>query len=223
MRMTENRRNRALMLRGLMLAALPFAALSATPNLAFAQESDTGDFFKTTLGGFLGLNDDEKPQIQYRERAPLVVPPPSAANTLPPPRDGGAAANPNWPKDPDVIRAAKAKAGDQTPVGLTDSSRVLLPSQLNNPRLKPTQSVANGAPVGAESKRDVLLPSELGFKTWFAPQGGDKDKLTFNGEPERTELTEPPPGYQTPAPNAPYGVVEQKTEPFKFPTLFDRQ
>ncbi|MFG1464070.1 hypothetical protein V5F77_14345 [Xanthobacter sp. DSM 24535] len=222
MRMTDYRQRYGMVLRTLVLAALPFTALAAAPNAALAQENDSGDFFKTTLGGFLGLNDDEKPQIQYRERAPLVVPPPNAATTLPPPRAGGAAANPNWPKDPDVIRAQQAKAGDKTPVGLNDPSRVLLPSQLNNAKHKPTQSVASGAPVGAESKRDVLMPNELGFKSWFGVAGSN-DKLTFNGEPERQELTEPPPGYQTPSPNAPYGVVEQKEEPFKFPTLFDRQ
>ena len=68
-----------------------------------------------------------------------------------------------------------------------------------------------------------MSPTELGFKGWFNSVTGNQDKLTFNGEPERESLVQPPPGYQTPAPNAPYGVVEPKKETFKFPTLFDRQ
>ena len=36
--------------------------------------------------------------------------------------------------------------------------------------------------------------------------GKDKDVGSFTGEPPRTALTEPPPGYRTPSPEQPYGV-----------------
>ena len=35
--------------------------------------------------------------------------------------------------------------------------------------------------------------------------GKDEDAAQFTGEPPRTELTAPPPGYQTPSPDQPYG------------------
>ena len=55
-----------------------------------------------------------------------------------------------------------------------------------------------------------LLPSQLGassssvFKSMF---GGQKEETAkFTGEPPRASLTDPPPGYQTPSPDQPYGL-----------------
>jgi hypothetical protein len=37
--------------------------------------------------------------------------------------------------------------------------------------------------------------------------GGKKEESAkFTGEPPRTSLTDPPPGYQTPSPDQPYGL-----------------
>ena len=36
------------------------------------------------------------------------------------------------------------------------------------------------------------------------------DVANFTGEPPRTALTDPPPGYQTPSPEQPYGVGKAK-------------
>ncbi|TCT06006.1 hypothetical protein [Aquabacter spiritensis] len=216
--------------------AVPAAGLIGVLTLALAggvaraEDGDTGDgaFMQNVLSA-IGLVGDAQPNIQYRERAPLVVPPPHVAATLPPPKSSAAATNPNWPKDPDVLRARAAAAEDRSPVGLNDievRGRALMPSQLNNVRHKPTASVTSGAPVGADARaRDELMPSELGFFGWTKGlNGAFSDKpLTFTGEPVRESLVEPPPGYQTPAPNAPYGVVEKKEETFKFPSLFDLQ
>lgn len=205
-------------------------SLALSPLPAAAQESD-GDFFRNVFSA-IGLVPDDKAPIQYRERAPLVVPPPqvSASGALPAPKPGAAVTNPNWPQDPDVLRAQAANAEDRTPVGLNgieQRGQPLLPSQLNNVRHKPTSSVANGAPVGADVRaRDELMPSELGFFGWTKGLNGgysDQKPLTFTGEPERESLIDPPPGYQTPAPNAPYGTVEKKQEAFKLPNFFDLQ
>ncbi|WP_348930128.1 hypothetical protein [Aquabacter sp. CN5-332] len=217
-----------------LLAVLPAAGLgvvlAGSLALTPARAAEDGDMLRGVMGA-LGLIGDDKPPIQYRERAPLVVPPSGvAATALPPPKESAAVTNPNWPKDPDVLRARAANAEDKTPVGLNsidERGRALLPSQLNNVKHKPTASVANGAPVGADRPaRDELMPSELGFTGWFKGLNGafTPDKpIAFNGEPTRESLVEPPPGYQTPAPNAPYGVVEKKEEGFKFPNFFDMQ
>jgi hypothetical protein len=46
------------------------------------------------------------------------------------------------------------------------------------------------------------------FKTGF---WASKEEYTpFTGEPQRSSLTEPPPGYRTPSPNQPYGVGRDK-------------
>jgi hypothetical protein len=46
------------------------------------------------------------------------------------------------------------------------------------------------------------------FKTGlWAPK---EEYAPFTGEPQRSSLTEPPPGYRTPSPNQPYGVGREK-------------
>ncbi|QTL03085.1 hypothetical protein J5J86_20365 [Aquabacter sp. L1I39] len=203
------------------LPAVMLAAGLCVPG-ASARAQD-GDFFQNILAT-LGVVEGEKPDIQYRERAPLVVPPGTAASSLPPPKEGAAVTNPNWPKDYDLQRAQAAKADDKTPLRRDDPGNPLLPSQLNNPKFKPLASNRVTEPNTGRA-RDELMPSELGFKGWnMGALNGPQDKpLVFTGEPTREALTQPPPGYQTPAPNAPYGTVEKKEEPFKLPSFFDLQ
>jgi hypothetical protein len=55
-----------------------------------------------------------------------------------------------------------------------------------------------------------MKPSELGSKSLFSDMfsaiGPEKPETAeFTGEPVRDNLTAPPPGYQIPSPNAPYG------------------
>lgn len=188
---------------------------------ASAQGFDGSSQFLDSTLQFLGFKEEEvKPEIDYRERAPLVVPP-RVPDTLPAPQSSAADANPNWPKDPDVLRRKREAEASKQPVIRDDPGRPLLPSELNKGR-RTTMSHSN-EPVGAGSTREVLPPDKLGFTGWFNNVTGNPDKLTFNGEPERENLIQPPAGYQTPAPNAPYGVVEPKKEQWKLPTLFDRQ
>ncbi|MFG1180858.1 hypothetical protein [Xanthobacter versatilis] len=210
----------------LLAAALVGAGLLATaaPRPAAAQTFDGSSSLMESTMQLLGLKDEEpKPEIDYRERAPLVVPP-KVPETLPPPQASAADANPNWPKDPDIQRRKREAEASKTPIVRDDPGRPLLPSELKGGKRKNLgNSTAPTEPVGAESKRDVLLPDQLGFTSWMSGLTGKQEQLSFNGEPERENLIQPPPGYQTPAPNAPYGVVEPKKETFKFPTLFDRQ
>lgn len=96
-------------------AALTGGFLAVTPASAL----DDGDqsFFETMKGlagyaiGFgMGSSDeDEQPRINYRERAPLVLPP-NKSNTLPPPGQSAGNRNPNWPQDYDEGRRQRANA-----------------------------------------------------------------------------------------------------------------
>lgn len=198
------------------------AAGSLLLGAGAAQAQEFGTNPLTGVMQALGLTEeDEKPEINYRERAPLVVPPGGAALALPPPQESASKSNPNWPKDPDVARRKREAEAARRPVVRDDPGRPLLPSELNKGRRKTAGTFDDGKPAGVDDR--VLAPSELGFKGWFGAVTGNQEQLTFNGEPERDSLVQPPPGYQTPAPNAPYGVVEKKSETFKLPTLFDRQ
>lgn len=49
-------------------------------------------------------------------------------------------------------------------------------------------------------------------KPWYNPAGwfSKEEYASFNGEPVRGDLTEPPPGYRVPSPNQPYGISPEK-------------
>jgi hypothetical protein len=170
----------------------------------------------------MGLQRDEK-IINYQERAPLVIPP---SKTLPPPERSDAliANNPAWPKDPDVIRAREEAARERDSFTSAEDAiardmRALRPDQMT-PGRKPGQSV-RGAKTQATASNwsetnQKLTPSQLGYTGGlFGNMFGRKSDETaqFTGEPPRTALTEPPPGYQTPSPDQPYGMTERSVAP----------
>ena len=159
----------------------------------------------------LGLRRDGE-GIEYRERAPLVVPP---SRNLPPPQsEAGVTNNPAWPKDSDVKQrkadTAKKKQPNRTAAETMDAEgRPISRSELDRGR------VAAGTPTGGSPSPEEggrpLRPSELGgknlFSDMFSSVTGDKGEVgKFNGEPLRDNLTAPPVGYQTPSPNQPYGL-----------------
>ena len=153
----------------------------------------------------LGLRRDGA-GIDYRERSPLVLPP---SRELPQPEKTSVAEKtPAWPQDPDVKRAKEAKAARNKPrKSVDEESLPELPSQLGG---RAATVPAGQRPTG-ESKDPFALSSwtELGSKSMFTFGGlwGTKDEFaTFTREPARTTLTEPPTGYRTPSPAAPYGV-----------------
>lgn len=198
-------------LGGAVLAGMPASAQEQAPEVTLTERLLTG----------LGLVPPTPPEIDYRERAPLVVPP--SADALPPPRDGGAMAqNPAWPKDHDVVARQKAN----TPTSMIDDTfaahRTLSPAQMERGRQasgnKP--SYGSGFNDGRSSDNRLSL-NQLGFFGW----GNKKEeRMEFEGEPDRELLTQPPVGYQTPAPGAAYGVVADRQEDreWSMPSWFDR-
>jgi hypothetical protein len=201
---------------GLVLVATVFA--TSAPARAGDDDDTPIDtkILRSILEG-IGLQRDGQSGIDYHERPPLVIP---GDKTLPPPETADAAANnPAWPKDPDVARRKQyekeARKG-VTSAEIDSWGRPLSPSEMmpggdrgsTGPRRKISQ------PAGAEGQ--LLSPSELGYKGGlFGFFGGGKDTRTarFTGEPARTSLTEPPPGYQTPSPDQPYGEGKADSAP----------
>ncbi|MFT0859664.1 hypothetical protein [Ancylobacter sp. G4_0304] len=205
----------------LALAAATGFAMALLAGGAQAQE-DTS--FTEQLFTTLGLVPPAPPPIDYRERAPLVVPP--SGDILPPPRDQSALAeNPAWPKDVDQEERKKAAAAAKLPTFVNDrnDTRALTPREVATGR-RSGAGLNTGAPqpTSLREKEGWIQPKNLGFTGWMNKT--EEKPLPFDGEPERQALTEPPPGYQTPAPNAPYGVVAEREENkgFQLPNLFDR-
>jgi hypothetical protein len=201
---------------GCVLGATLLAA--ATPARA-ADDSLPIDrkIFRGLLEG-LGLQKDVEAPINYEERAPLVIPP---SRALPPPErsDAALAKNPAWPKDPDVVRR-KVEAEQERNRNISEEreheQNPLRPDELTpGPRPKSKQArTDDGYQSSPYGYSNPLLPSQLGYNgNFFGLFGGKKDDnvANFTKEPPRTALTEPPPGYQTPSPDQPYGLSKKTT------------
>ena len=184
----------------------------------------------------LGLQRDGQAAIEYRERAPLVVPP---SRDLPPPRaeEEVVAKTPAWPKDPDITRRKEAAAAEKARlkgnISAEEQQRALRPDELDKPGRAAKGSDAKGAGQTAEDTAKPLMPSQLGSSSKklfgsivssFSPAAPEAEP--FTGEPQRDSMTAPPTGYQTPSPNYPYGMgvqadkrkastLEERVEPAK--------
>lgn len=207
---------------GLALAA----AMLAVPTLARAGDDDVPIDTKIVRGIMegLGLKSGNETEINYQERAPLVIPP---SRDLPPPQQPGAAIanNPAWPKDPDIERAKleQAQAKNRNVQAEIDREQNPLPPDQLAPGAKGHRDARRGHepadPSGNNNGDDHyrLLPSDLGYYGGlFGGMFGAKDNSAsarFTGEPKRTSLTDPPSGYQTPSPDQPYGLGKEAAAP----------
>ena len=164
----------------------------------------------------LGFKKDGEATINYQQRPPLVIPP---SRELPPPEstDAVTANNPAWPKDPDVARR-KMEAAMERSRNVSDErereQNPLRPDQLTpgarGQKRQQARTTDNGYDAPASGFGNQLLPSQLGtpkngvFSAMF--DNKKEETAKFTGEPPRVSLTEPPPGYQTPSPEQPYGL-----------------
>jgi hypothetical protein len=175
----------------------------------------------------LGLRRDGE-GIDYRERAPLVVPP---SRNLPPPQsEASVTANPAWPKDPDVqqrnVAATKKKLPNRTAAETMEAEgRPISRSELDRGKIAPGTSANAGSPQNPDESARAMRTSELGSKSFFSDifsSFSDKGETgTFAGEPTRESLTAPPAGYQTPSPAQPYGLAPKHAKG-KAATVEDR-
>ncbi len=172
----------------------------------------------------LGLRRDE-PNIEYRERSPLVLPP---SKDLPPPEANSAEKVPGWPDDPDVKQARKRKQAERDRKPYTEGvdDRPLLPGQLGGGGASASRPAPSGGEAPGRPIEETSRPSsqaELGAKGLFSSISSlwapKEEYTTFTGEPQRESLIDPPPGYRTPSPNQPFGVGREKWKP----TTVDRQ
>jgi hypothetical protein len=199
------------------------AALLASSLPARAGDDDDvpidTKIFRGIMSG-LGLKRDGATEIEYGDRAPLVIPP---SRTLPPPENSGAALarNPAWPNDPDVRRAkqeaAQTRNTSMNPDAMIQSEASALPPDKLSlaPRNRNLRRADDGYRPSPNGNGNPLPPSQLGTKPGFFTGIFAKDEpevTSFTGEAPRSALTEPPPGYQTPSPDQPYGVGKRKIE-----------
>ena len=198
-------------------ATLAVAVLGLAGNAAWAQvmtqeqDDEIEDHIlnsdKRLLNAILapfGLGSATAPAIDYRERSPLVVP---QSHELPPP--GKAVKTGDWPVEPEV--KAKREASALRRAGR--DPEVVDPA-------KPISGTAENYKTGYTGTwtESTKGPKDQDFfsmlvqgKLW----GKWEEVGKFEGEPPRTSLVEPPPGYLTPSPAAPYGVTPRDDAPEK--------
>ena len=111
----------------------------------------------------LGLRRDGE-SIEYRERAPLVVPP---SRNLPPPQsEASVTSNPAWPKDPDAqqrkVEAARKKQPNRTAAETMEAEgRPLSRAELDRGKVAPGSSAGGSADSGRKRARDAALGARL--------------------------------------------------------------
>ena len=170
------------------------AALALTTALPAAAQEE-GAAVKSLLGS-MGIIPKDPPRIDYRERAPLVVPP---QLNLPPPVDSKAVeAHASWPRDPDVAAARREAAEASKRYEETDYYRLNRNSRLSIEELRgygrrPGAQITT--PYRGPSEKSRLEPEELRTPSQLADRN--------SGPLERRYLSDPPAGLLSPAPGAP--------------------
>ena len=221
-------------LRSGLLVCLSAALLAlGSVGAVKAQQAEDDDesfeqrLIKGILGG-LGVDVGNKKGIEYRERSPLVIPP---SLDLPPPDHADASArNPAWPREQTRKKTA-TQAKQQlyaTPEDPGTSSR-MSPDEMRRGASARAARVTDPSNSGSQEEINVgrpLRPKELGTQgifNWSALTGNyGNETEKFEGEPSRGQLTQPPPGYQTPASSQPYGIARDSGPGWKIPTILSR-
>lgn len=202
-----------------MLALVAVSLCLAVPVRAHAADDDDEEESIETkfIKGLFGISNRDS--IDYRERPPLVVPP--NLNNLPRPETSAFVNSPAWPKDPELVERKKRQQAqkNQRRKTVEEDNRALTPAELDVAgRAKPGSSAPS--PTGPQDTVTDgwrrLTPGELGYKGGlFSKLFSDNSKpeqATFSGEPTRSDLTQPPPGYQTPSPAYPYGISPKREQ-----------
>ncbi len=160
------------------------------------------------------LAGEKKDPIDFAPRAPVVAPPSGAP--LPAPGSGstGPALAANWPNDPDQQQAyIKAQLAD---------------AEANGRKIKilPGLNMASGPVVDQNSPENFkTTPAQIAeYKRLAAMQNGGA--VDANGDSVRAYLSDPPPGYMRPDPNAPAATADatpDKSRILKWPWQWFRK
>ena len=190
---------------GIVVAAgLLGLCVAASPG-ARAADDGYANVFSSVLGSVGLIKGDASPDIQYRERPPLVLP---KEATLPKPMVGGVNHTAAWPQDPDVLKKRKEAAEAHAPHTLDPSLGNRGVAMSRDEQMKGrVAAAADDEPVrpntcGNDGQHCLLLsPDEMKRQSeaYRAANPDKEEKLVAGQEPTREYLTQPPKGYMKPA------------------------
>ncbi len=188
-------------LRAAALAALGATLLASAP-LTPAHALDDGDenIFKSVTNaigfGLFSFDAEEKPRINYRERAPLVVPPNLSQLPAPAPKVGER--NQAWPQDSDITRQRQAQERARRP---RESDRPMTAEEMRRDRTAAASQPAEPANNGCgDAGLDRLCDPGTFWSKLRTTRAATEDSrdLVAGQEPARRALTDPPRGLRTP-------------------------
>lgn len=191
----------------LIIAAFSMGATTAKADEVEAPSSEQG-VIRNVLGS-IGIIEPQRPDIDYRERGPLVIPP--SVDALPPPVDPETRRNKaNWPQDAKTKARKEASREKGRPVNekfdYMDGDPKLSVHQMLRERAPSDRSQATAKDLEwISSNRAVMSPDEL------RKHRSTPSTLPPGGEPERRYLSDPPAGYRKPAATA--SNVTEVTDP----------
>jgi hypothetical protein len=214
-----DRSMKAQMTRGVAVVASAglAVALAACSQTTYGTGRAAGLQTVTDFARIAAVRGEQK-DIEYQPRAPIVMPPSNAAATLPPP--GGtvtttastAAVPDNWPKDPDIEAArtkaeiAQAEADGRPIVAQLPAGLRKAPNPNNNQGEDGVTADVTTADQSADARQRLSQAKSIG-------------KVDADGNPVRVYLSDPPPDYLKPDPEAPQDLAaaEESKSKLKWP------
>ncbi|GBU18240.1 MULTISPECIES: hypothetical protein [Methylobacterium] len=194
------------------LATAVLAGALLGTGAAQAQQKE-GELMRDTLST-LGLIERDRPAINYRERAPLVMPPKLDGKALPPPRSANA--SPEWPREPEIVARQKAEQEARVPKGnqpqgrYNDNNVTLSIDEMRSGRREGANLTTEVERKPGDNHRDSFWVNPLELLKGV----GETKTEPVLAEPSREMLTEPPTGYR----KAPKPVARNTSDPINNPS-----
>lgn len=194
------------------LATAVLAGALLGTGAAQAQQKE-GELMRDTLST-LGLIERDRPAINYRERAPLVMPPKLDGKALPPPRSANA--SPEWPREPEIVARQKAEQEARVPKGnqpqgrYNDNNVTLSIDEMRSGRREGANLTTEVERKPGDNHRDSFWVNPLELLKGV----GETKTEPVLAEPSREMLTEPPTGYR----RAPKPVARNTSDPINNPS-----
>ncbi len=179
----------------LICGSLASVSMVATP--ARALDDGKGNSLLDAFSFFgLGNKEDDK-VVLYRERPPLVLPPKAELRQPLPP---AAERTPNWPQDPEAVRAAKVNELNRYHAQEDEARDSGLAGKLARQGRIPAGSVpSSNGPCGMDPDSPNRCDPATYWKNLAVKVAEPDDAHLQPGvEPERKFLTEPPKGFRAP-------------------------
>lgn len=182
------------------LACLLALSLGAAATPAFAFDEGRGSTLDTIMSMFGMSGEKEDPTIDYRTRAPLVLPP---RTELRQPKAPASKSTANWPQDQEITAARKKlAANDRTRLNPNDRTTDFQPRGLiaNPAGLTPARpTAARACDMDTDNANPNKCSPEVFWNNLKVTSAADDIKEIRAGEePDRKFLTQPPKGFLKP-------------------------